>query len=57
MLEANLDDLNPQVFGYVMDRLLEDGALDTFAAAGADEEEPSGNVADGLVRNRKMQPS
>src|SRR4029077_13060402 len=23
-------DLNPQVFGYVMDRLLEDGALDAF---------------------------
>ena len=31
MLEANLDDLNPQVFGYVVDRLLEEGALDTFA--------------------------
>ncbi len=31
VLEANLDDLNPQVFGYVMDRLLEDGALDAFA--------------------------
>ena len=30
MLEANLDDLNPQVFGYVMDRLLEEGALDVF---------------------------
>jgi pyridinium-3,5-bisthiocarboxylic acid mononucleotide nickel chelatase len=30
VLEANLDDLNPQVFGYVMDRLLEDGALDAF---------------------------
>ena len=30
MLEANLDDLNPQVFGYVMERLLEDGALDAF---------------------------
>jgi len=29
-LEANLDDLNPQVFGYVMDRLLEEGALDAF---------------------------
>jgi pyridinium-3,5-bisthiocarboxylic acid mononucleotide nickel chelatase len=28
VLEANLDDLNPQVFGYVMDRLLEEGALD-----------------------------
>lgn len=31
VLEANLDDLNPQVFGYVMDRLREDGALDVFA--------------------------
>ena len=31
ILEANLDDLNPQVFGYVMDRLLEQGALDAFA--------------------------
>jgi pyridinium-3,5-bisthiocarboxylic acid mononucleotide nickel chelatase len=30
VLEANLDDLNPQVFGYVMDRLLQDGALDAF---------------------------
>ncbi len=31
VLEANLDDLNPQVFGYVVDRLLEEGALDAFA--------------------------
>ena len=30
VLEANLDDLNPQVFGYVMDRLFEEGALDAF---------------------------
>ena len=30
VLEANLDDLNPQVFGYVMDRLLGEGALDAF---------------------------
>jgi pyridinium-3,5-bisthiocarboxylic acid mononucleotide nickel chelatase len=30
VLEANLDDMNPQVFGYVMERLLEDGALDVF---------------------------
>ena len=30
VLEANLDDLNPQVFGYVMERLLETGALDVF---------------------------
>ena len=32
VLEANLDDLNPHVFGYVVDRLLEAGALDTFAS-------------------------
>ena len=32
VLEANLDDLNPQVFGYVMDRLLEEGDLDCFGA-------------------------
>jgi pyridinium-3,5-bisthiocarboxylic acid mononucleotide nickel chelatase len=31
ILEANLDDLNPQVFGYVLDRLFEAGALDAFA--------------------------
>jgi uncharacterized protein (TIGR00299 family) protein len=31
VLEANLDDMNPQVFGYVVERLLEAGALDTFA--------------------------
>ena len=30
VVEANLDDLNPQVFGYVMDRLLDEGALDVF---------------------------
>lgn len=30
VLEANLDDLNPQVFGYVLDQLLEQGALDVF---------------------------
>ena len=30
ILEANLDDLNPQVFGYVMDQLIEEGALDAF---------------------------
>ena len=30
VLEANIDDLNPQVFGYVMDKLLDAGALDVF---------------------------
>jgi uncharacterized protein (TIGR00299 family) protein len=31
ILECNLDDLNPQLFGYVMDRLFEAGALDVYA--------------------------
>jgi len=30
VLEANIDDLNPQIFGYVIDHLLADGALDAF---------------------------
>jgi len=33
VLEANLDDMNPQVFGYLMDRLLEGGALDVFSTS------------------------
>jgi pyridinium-3,5-bisthiocarboxylic acid mononucleotide nickel chelatase len=30
MLETNLDDVSPQIIGYVMDRILELGALDCF---------------------------
>jgi uncharacterized protein (DUF111 family) len=30
MLETNLDDASPQIVGYVMDRVLELGALDCF---------------------------
>ena len=33
VLEANLDDLNPQVFGYVLERLLDEGALDVFGVS------------------------
>ena len=31
VLQASLDDLNPQVFGYVVERLLAEGALDSFS--------------------------
>ena len=31
VLEANLDDLNPQVLAYAMERLLAEGALDVFS--------------------------
>jgi len=33
VLEANLDDLSPQVFGYVMEELFKAGALDVFGTA------------------------
>jgi len=33
ILEANVDDMTPQLFGYVMDRAFQDGALDVFAAS------------------------
>ena len=30
VLEANVDDMTPQVFGYVMEQALQSGALDAF---------------------------
>jgi pyridinium-3,5-bisthiocarboxylic acid mononucleotide nickel chelatase len=33
VLEANLDDLSPQVIGYVTDQVLTEGALDVFTTA------------------------
>jgi uncharacterized protein (TIGR00299 family) protein len=33
ILEANLDDLNPQLVGYIVDQALAEGALDVFTTA------------------------
>ncbi len=33
VLEANLDDMNPQIFGYLLDKALAAGALDVFATS------------------------
>ena len=30
LLEANIDDMNPQIYGYLYDKLLESGALDVW---------------------------
>jgi len=33
ILEANIDDMTPQIFGYVMERALQEGALDVFGTS------------------------
>src|SRR5262249_16953524 len=33
ILEANVDDMTPQIFGYVMERALQAGALDVFGTS------------------------
>ena len=41
VLECEIDDMNPQLFGPLMERLHQAGALDVFYAVGTDEEESS----------------
>ena len=50
VLEANIDDLNPQVFGYVMDRLLEAGALDIFGTPVQMKKNRPGNLLTVLAK-------
>jgi uncharacterized protein (TIGR00299 family) protein len=33
ILEANLDDMNPQIYGYVVEKVLQAGALDVYTTA------------------------
>ena len=51
VLEANLDDLNPQLFGYVMDRLLEAGALDVFGTPAQMKKNRPGTLLTVLAKN------
>ena len=41
VLEANLDDLNPQIYGYFLDRALALGALDVFLSPHPNEKKSS----------------
>jgi pyridinium-3,5-bisthiocarboxylic acid mononucleotide nickel chelatase len=50
VIEANLDDLNPQVFGYVMDRLFEAGALDVFGTPVQMKKNRPGNLLTVLTK-------
>src|SRR5579872_981371 len=51
VIEANIDDLNPQVFGYVVDRLLEEGALDAFGVPAQMKKNRPGMLLTVLCRN------
>ncbi|HEV8048006.1 MAG TPA: nickel pincer cofactor biosynthesis protein LarC [Terriglobales bacterium] len=51
VIEANIDDLNPQVFGYVVDRLLEEGALDAFGVPVQMKKNRPGMLLTVLCRN------
>ena len=44
LIEANIDDMNPEVYGYLFDRLLEQGAYDVYAAPVLMKKGRPGNV-------------
>ncbi len=50
ILEANLDDLNPQLIGYIVDLLFADGALDVFTAPVQMKKNRPGTVLTVLAR-------
>ncbi len=52
VIEANIDDLNPQVFGYVLDRLLDEGALDAFGMPVQMKKNRPGMLLTVLCRNQ-----
>ena len=47
VIECEIDDMNPQIFGVLMDRLLRRRRARRVLHAGADEEEPARHAADG----------
>jgi uncharacterized protein (DUF111 family) len=52
VLEANLDDLNPQVLGYASERLLAEGALDVFSIPVHMKKSRPGALLTVLARNQ-----
>ena len=52
VIEAEIDDMNPQIFGVLMDRLLARGRARRVLHADSDEEEPAGHAAYGRCAAR-----
>jgi pyridinium-3,5-bisthiocarboxylic acid mononucleotide nickel chelatase len=55
VLEANVDDMTPQVFGYVMEQALQHGALDAFGTPVQMKKSRPGMLLTVLCRNEDSQ--
>jgi uncharacterized protein (DUF111 family) len=55
VLEANVDDMTPQVFGYVMEQALQNGALDAFGTPVQMKKSRPGMLLTVLCRNEDSQ--
>ena len=55
VLEATIDDMTPQVFGFVLERLLEEGALDAFGLPVQMKKSRPGMLLTVLSRNEDAQ--
>jgi uncharacterized protein (TIGR00299 family) protein len=55
VLEANIDDMTPQVFGYVMEQALQNGALDAFGTPVQMKKSRPGMLLTVLCRNEDSQ--
>jgi uncharacterized protein (TIGR00299 family) protein len=55
VLEATIDDMTPQVFGYVLEKLLQNGALDAFGLPVQMKKNRPGMLLTVLARNEDAQ--
>ncbi|HEU5403930.1 MAG TPA: nickel pincer cofactor biosynthesis protein LarC [Terriglobales bacterium] len=55
VLEATIDDMTPQVFGYVLEKLLQNGALDAFGLPVQMKKSRPGMLLTVLARNEDTQ--
>lgn len=54
VVETNIDDMNPELFGYVMDKLFHEGALDVFLIPGTMKKNRPGTKVEVLCPPEKM---
>jgi hypothetical protein len=56
LIETNIDDMNPQVYGYLMDRLLAAGALDVTLMPAQMKKNRPGTLLSVLARPEHSEP-